>query len=220
MNITNEVSRIFDLPTVSEGGFSSGGDQYQAFNDAGVECEVGELLYAMVRVLKPKWVLETGTHRGISTVYMALGMLHNELGTIDTMEFIHEHYLYSSKVFELHPSIGQHINNLEVDATKWMPKADRRYGLVLLDTEPNLRFGELLRFWDFIAGGAFIFIHDLHRHMGQVDNKEKGFGWPWGRIPHPLRQYVQSDQLRPFHFPTPRGLTGFYKVAEGDYKWT
>jgi len=27
------------------------------------------------------------------------------------------------------------------------------------------------------------------------------------------------EQFRPFHFKTPRGLTGFYKTAEEDYIW-
>ena len=44
------------------------------FNTGGIECEVGELLYGLVRALKPKHILETGTYHGLSSTYMALGL--------------------------------------------------------------------------------------------------------------------------------------------------
>ena len=66
--------------------------------------------------------------------------------------------------------------------------------------------------------GGFVFIHDLHRHMSQEPH-EKFFGWPFGELPKQVKDWVKDGELRPFHFPTPRGLTGFYKASEGDYNW-
>ena len=45
-----------------EAEFSSDTKGYSAFNDAGIEVETGEFLYALTRLLKPTAVLETGTH--------------------------------------------------------------------------------------------------------------------------------------------------------------
>ena len=219
--ITDEVAALLGQQIHNEGEYSGDNataNMYTAFNDAGVECEVGEFLYAMVRVLKPYQILETGTHQGMSTMYMALACRDNGHGLVDTIEFIPEHHFKALEHF-VNADLTRYINPIKADVTTWSPPVDRRYQLVLLDTEPQLRFEELVRFYDYICPGSFVFIHDLHRHMGQMPNAEHGFAWPWGPLPHQIKQWVRDDKLRPFHFATPRGLTGFYKVADEDYVW-
>ena len=44
--------------------------EYTCFNYGGVETEVGEFLYGLVRMLKPRNVFETGTHHGVSSSYI------------------------------------------------------------------------------------------------------------------------------------------------------
>lgn len=189
---------------------------FTSFNDAGVEAEVGELLYGFVRVLQPDRILETGTHWGVGSCYMAMGLKDNGKGELDTFEFLPEIYEVAKKRFEW-TELDSYINNYLMDVAKWKPKKGI-YGMALLDTEPQTRFGELLKFIDSVKDGGFIFIHDLHRHMGQVENEEHGFAWPWGNIPEGMINLINWDVIRPFHFDTPRGLTGFYKVHPGDYK--
>ena len=46
--------------------------EFEMFNTGGVEVEVAELLYSLVSVWKPNFILETGTHLGISSAYMGL----------------------------------------------------------------------------------------------------------------------------------------------------
>src|SRR4051812_16620659 len=41
---------------------------------ASVELEVGQLYYALVLLLRPQWILETGTHIGYSTCKLAQGL--------------------------------------------------------------------------------------------------------------------------------------------------
>lgn len=48
--------------------------------------EEGELLYALVRCIKPSLVIETGTHRGLSTSYIALALANNEKGRVITCD--------------------------------------------------------------------------------------------------------------------------------------
>ncbi len=47
---------------------------YEAFNDGSVEVEIGEFLHGMVRLLKPRYILESGTYFGISSSYLAQGL--------------------------------------------------------------------------------------------------------------------------------------------------
>ena len=87
-----------------------------------------------------------------------------------------------------------------------------------MDTEPQIRFQELVKFYYHLAPGGYLGIHDLHEHMSQQDS-EHGYGWPYGRLPREIIQWVQDDELRVFHFPTPRGITFFYKTNPTDFRW-
>lgn len=193
---------------------------YSSFNDAGIEVETGEFLYAMVRLLKPDRVLETGTHWGIGAAYMGTALKDNGKGVMETLEFLPEIYQRAQERFKalgLHINQGGRVNGILGDVAKFTP--DFNYQLMLLDTEPQTRFAELVKFFPYLDEGGYVFIHDLHRHMHQIPNEEHGFAWPYGPIPNELKDLVTSGKLRPFHFPTPRGLTGFYKVSKDDYQW-
>ena len=195
-----------------KGGFSS-------FNDAGIECETGEFLYSLIRLLKPQNVLETGTHIGVGMVYLGLGLKDNRKGLLDTIEFLPELYNHALERRD-RLDLKEFVNCYFGDAAYFLPK--QNYQLILLDTEPQTRFAEMVRYDGYLDTGGFLFIHDLNRHMGQVgqnpDHPDEKF-WPWGEIPEAMKALVTSGKYRPMHFDTPRGLTGFYKVKADDYIW-
>lgn len=189
---------------------------YHSFNDAGVECETGEFLYGLVRILQPDKILETGTHHGIGAAYLGMGLRDNYSGHLDTLEFLQPNYdtaVTRMTTLGLNDFVTCHL----IDAANFKPPST--YNLILLDTEPQTRFAELIKYWDYLEDGGFVFIHDLHRHMHQIPNEEHGFAWPFGKVPAFIKTLVNSGLIRPMHFPTPRGLTGFYKVSPKDYKW-
>lgn len=194
-------------------------DTFASFNDAGLECETGEFLYSLVRLLKPHNVLETGTHVGVGASYMGMGLKDNGKGHLDTYEFL---YPLAGQAQERINKMG--LNDyvtIGIQDVRTI-KTDKEYQLILLDTEPQTRFAELEKFFPNLAKGGFVFIHDLHRHMGQVnqnpDHPNEPF-WPYGPVPEYFKELVRGYKLRPFHFTTPRGLTGFYKTADEDYQW-
>lgn len=209
------------------------GPGYTSFNNAGIECEVGEFLYGVVKILQPDRVLETGTHWGIGASYIGLALKDNQKGHLDTLEFMksaHDLAKSNLKALNLDEWVTLHLT----DATKWEPvkfagsdfsdsdymaAKSKVFDVIFLDTEPQTRFEELTKYFYNLKDGGYLFIHDLHRHMHQVENKEHGFAWPFGRIPDLVTNWVKEGVLRPFHFATPRGLTGFYKVHPNDHKW-
>lgn len=222
MNITQ---RLLELdPTLSrhnEGAWDKPFDpslaSYSSFNDAGIEVETGEFLYAFIRLLKPERVLETGTHWGIGASYMGMALKDNNFGTMTTVEFLPEiHARAKARIKAL--GLEEQVYCKLLDVKDLIP--ERPYKLILLDTEPQTRFSELVKFYPHLEPGGFVFIHDLHQHMHQVPNEEHGFAWPYGPLPEEVKELVRQDKLRPFHFETPRGLTGFYKVHPNDYVWT
>lgn len=191
---------------------------YSSFNDAGIEVETGEFLYAFVRMLKPRHILETGTHWGVGAAYMGSALRDNNYGELDTIEFLPE--IHNRAVQRIHDlNLGDWVNLELMDVKDFEPSEGVTYKLILLDTEPQTRFAELLKFYDKLEPGGFVFIHDLHQHMHQIENEEHGFAWPYGPLPEGVKTLVRDGKLRPFHFATPRGLTGFYKVHPDDYKW-
>lgn len=195
-----------------------GKTNFSSFNDAGLECEVGEFLYGLLRVLKPIHVLETGTHVAVGASYMGMALKDNRKGLLETIEFLPEIYdraVQRIKDLDLELFVSCH----KTDARLFDP-GDTKYQFVLLDTEPQTRFEELIRYFPSIDIGGYVFIHDLHRHMHQIPNDEHGFAWPFGIIPDQIKEWVKNGELRPMHFTTPRGLTGFYKPSPHDYHWT
>lgn len=228
MNITQRLLELDPTLTRHNEGFwhepyDPSKQGYSSFNDAGIEIETGEFLYAMVRLLKPDRVLETGTHWGIGAAYMGMALKDNNFGELTTIEFLPEIYKKACLRFEqlglsTRGNDKQWVNPLLMDVAKY--ETTDKYKLILLDTEPQTRFAELLQFYDNLEPGGFVFIHDLHQHMHQIDNEEHGFAWPYGKLPKEIIELVRSKKLRPFHFETPRGLTGFYKPNENDYKWS
>lgn len=189
---------------------------YSSFNDAGICTEDGEFLYGLVRILKPKHVLETGTHIGVGAAFIGMALQENLEGDLTTIEFLPEiHNRAKKRINDL--NLQNVVTPLLMDVKDFTPT--ETYKLIFLDTEPQTRFSELLKFFPSLEAGGFIFIHDLHQHMHQIPNQEHGFAWPYGKLPDEIINLVTEDKLRPMHFETPRGLTGFYKPHPNDYKW-
>ena len=205
-----QTLKTFDEPSDS---------RYKMFNDGGVEVEVGEFLYSLVRMIKPTVILETGTHHGISAAYMGMALRDNATsGLLTTLEFLPENYKIANDLFALLELKGGYVNSILVDAADY--RTSTQLDLVFLDTEPQTRFAELLKFYDNVKPGGFILIHDLHPHLHQIPNEEHGFAWPYGKLPSEIINLVKQDLLRVVHFRTPRGLTMFYKPGDEDYDFT
>ncbi len=219
MNITEDFLKrsnglIKQVPEYRDEGLG-----YTAFNDGSIECEVGEFLYGIVRVTKPRRVLETGTYKGVSSSYIAQGMKDNQLGLLDTFE-IEEQHINTSKqlweILELLPWIKAHHE----PAQNYNPTINHE--IIFLDSEPNLRFNELVKFFPNLSHGGFAFIHDLPPTLTQgninPDHPEIP-SWPFGNLPQEIKNWVKDGELRVIHFPNPRGMVGFYKPRLDEYKW-
>ena len=185
---------------------------YQMFNDGGVEIEVAEFLYSLVRMIKPDYILETGTHLGISSTYMACGCRANAKGVIWTYEIISP-LLEKAKLLWCDVGVAPFISSNLISSLEAVVPPSLEIDLLLLDSEPHLRFDEFLKFWDYLVPGAFIVIHDLHATMGHSDQTINGvYDWPYGDFRPKLGPFMKKLEVQVFHFPTPRGLTIFQKT--------
>lgn len=185
---------------------------YSCYDDGGVEVEVGEFLWGLTRVMKPDRILETGLYSGISAMYFGLALKENGKGIVDTVEYEQKHAERAKKRIVDH-GVQDHV------IIHLMPSLDftpQNYDIIFLDTEPQIRFQEMVKFYPYLNEGGYLFIHDLPRSMCQgrinPDHPEIN-SWPFGDLP----QEIKDMDLRPMYFPTPRGLVGFYKKHSEDY---
>jgi predicted O-methyltransferase YrrM len=228
MDITNKLIEMAAGELVKDKEVSDASGKWSMFNDGGIMVEDGELLYAFIRETKAESVLETGTHRGIGAAYMGSALKENGKGMLATIEFLQPHFDYSKELMSK-LGLSDWVTHIKADVADFLKNAQDapqhpsyRYDLVLLDTEPQTRFQELIDVFPLVNPGGYIFIHDLHPHMHQIginpDHPNEP-NWPYGTLPDTIRKWVKQGKLRPFHFRTPRGLTAFYKTHPEDFAW-
>ena len=208
MTITRELSERAKVPLVVEVSDSTG--KYQMFNTGSVEAEVGEFLYGLVRMIKPQAVLETGLYKGWSGAYIAEALKENEFGHLDTIEIESQHINSSQGLFG-QLGLDSWVTIYDISSLEFTPK--KVYNLFFLDTEPQIRFSELNRFWDYLRPGGYILIHDLHPHLA---NRQP----PWEDYVNLIGDKIKSYELIVITFQTPRGLVLMQKVSPemGAYK--
>ena len=154
-----------------------------------------------------------------------MALKHNGKGKLDTVEFLDPIYLRACERMRA-MQLGDYVTCYKMDVARFDPERDARvssYDMILLDTEPQTRFAELVKFYPYLNEGGFIFIHDLHRGMcqGNINPDWPNLpSWPFGDLPVTIKSWVKEGKLRSFHFSTPRGLTGFYKPHKDDYDWS
>lgn len=192
------------------------GKGYEMADDGGVELEVGEFMYGLVRLLKPHNVLTTGVYTGISDMYIAQGLKDNGYGKSTAIEFEPVHLNRARELWKRVDILNQ-IDSHLLSSLEFQPTG--MYQLMFLDTEPDIRFKELVKFFPHLEPGGFVFLHDLHHHLGQQTIPGQVENWPWGKLPQEIVNWLMLRELKPWYFPNPRGLTGFQKRKEGDYEF-
>lgn len=191
--------------------------EYKSFNTGSIECDVGEFLYGLVKMVKPRQILETGTYKGWGCAYMAQAIKEIGVGHVETLEYEPVH-IRRTKERLVALELQDCVTIYQEDSREFIPT--HKYDLMLLDTEPQQRFQELIKFYPHLSSGGYVFLHDLPRSLcqGRINPDHPEFkSWPWGDLPKQIQDWVDSGELKPWMFDTPRGLVGFYKRHQEDY---
>lgn len=209
--ILSKTNRLRVEPEVGNANFSM-------FNDAGTEVEVSEFLYSLVKMIKPAFILETGTHIGVSSCFMGQALKENNKGYIMTFEIIPHHYTNAQELWK-EVEVNSYVQSHLLDAQKF-ELGNIPIDFLFLDSEPQLRFDEFLKFWPNVKEGGFIAIHDLHPSLGHYDGIQHGvYDWPYGDFRAKIGPYIKDHSVQTISFPTPRGLTLFQK-KRSDFSYT
>lgn len=170
---------------------------FTCLDGTSTEHEYLSLVTAFVRCLKPRRILETGTHFANGTLAICAGLEANGVGTLTTIEMDEElHRKAKEKVGRCFPSVPVefvHANSLDYFGT---PKL-QPFDFAFLDSALAVRAQELGVLLDtgLIEHGSMVMIHDTsrcgamddgaidpenveyHRNIGPVVRRHPGLGW-------------------------------------------
>jgi len=154
---------------------------------APVEREVGHLYAALVMMLRPRTVIETGTHAGYSTLSMANALA--DLGgerRIYTVDIYPAQHLFKDTdverlvTFLTGSSLGVSMESFPAEIDMLVLDSDHRYGTIA---------SEINRFTPLLKVGGVLIAHDTIYYDG---------------IALAIRQLMQSPCFEVITLPTPR----------------
>ena len=150
---------------------------WSAPDDDSSETEVLEFLTSLTNLIKPKYVIETGTCYGYSANAIAAGMQRGKLITCDIEQKRHIRFASERIEFRLCSSLDI-IPEEPID-------------LLFLDSDLGLRVKEYFHFKPYLSSRAVVVIHDTGAtHQEFLDRVLEGL----------------SRELNFLILPTPRGI--------------
>lgn len=181
-------------------------------NSTPVEVEVGNSLYWFVRLVKPTYILETGTNIGYSTTLLARGIRDTSVngeGKIFTIDPVKHVHLWSDQP-DLNDSItfiqkfSRDVTNEDLDFNT--------FDMLVLDSDHtyNNVMRELIQFEPLLKPGGYILMHDSFYFDG---------------VGAAVKQLMENERFEVVTLETPRregnpesrccGLTVVYKKSSG-----
>lgn len=162
---------------------------WSMFDGFTAEVEVIDLLFILTRLVKPSYVLETGTWLGLSSCAIGRGLKTNGFGHLTTLEInpeAHRVALEHIAHYDLTSVVNAHL----ISSMEFVP--DRTYDMALFDSEMILRVHEFRRFRPSLKEGALVIFHDTASHHRVVIDG--------------VRSLISEGALVGVDLPTPRGV--------------
>lgn len=157
------------------------------------EIEVLDMLTALVWMLKPKVIAETGCYFGHGTEKLALGALHNGFGHVYTCDIDHSMTVRAAE--RLQYSLKELVTIEQCSGTELIAKLAEPVDFAFLDSggTPSVRGDELRAVMPKLSPWGVVAIHDTG--PTHPDLREQIFG------------VVEELGLESVTFDTPRGFT-------------
>lgn len=137
---------------------------WSAYDGVATEVEVIDFLYAFVRMIKPKIILETGTYLGHSAVSMALAQKKNGFGNLLSCD-VDEEVLQRAVSLAMQNDIAMHVNFMlrqGMDVIRQLD--DRSLDLVFIDSgDEQTRIDEINAVICKLSIKGFLLVHDLNK---------------------------------------------------------
>ncbi len=153
------------------------------------ELEVLDFLYALVRLTKPRYAIETGTWLGHTASAIGRALVDNGFGSLVTLDVNQEALAVAAKNIDA-AGATQTTTPLLCESLAFTPQESIDFAL--FDSETHLREAEFRRFYDWLAPGALVVFHDTALHHAVVGDA--------------VKRLVSDGLLAGIELPTPRGV--------------
>jgi predicted O-methyltransferase YrrM len=126
-----------------------------------VSREGGNLLYSLVRAIRPATIVEFGTSFAISTIFLAAAVADNGAGTVISTE-LNGDKIAAARANLRETGLDGHVTILEGDALKTLAGVAGPIGFALLDGWKNLCLPVLQLIESKLVPGAIVIGDDSH----------------------------------------------------------
>lgn len=159
----------------------------------GVEYEVGGLLYAVVRALKPEIVVETGTFKGFSTLMIAQALKENKAGHVHTIDIEDRGVHDRLRKFGLENLATVHIAS-STDKIQELAKVLKWVDFLWLDSDHSEEYvkAEVHAAYPLLKSGTYIAFHDT------ISDFRENVAIQAIRREHPEWEYIRFSSSRGF----------------------
>lgn len=174
MDLQATLSELFALRRESEihpHVSAERAEEFHAFDPGGPELEFLELLHALVRAFKPRFLLETGTGRGLSTIALAAALRSNGSGHLWTVENNPGSTEGAKEaVRSVAAELESYVSFVTADSMAYLSGLSRPFDFVFFDSLISLRHREfqLMLERSLLASRALCVFHDMSRNRGET----------------------------------------------------
>jgi len=158
-----------------------------------------EFLYSLARLVKPKFVVETGTWHGHAACAMGHALRTNGRGRLATLEIDAASCAVARSNLEA-AQLSELVQVVNCDSLQYAPP--QRIDLLLLDSDLAAREPEFWHFAPSLSPGALVIFHDTSE-VHQI-------------VREGVSRIVRTGALRMISFATPRGLMLCQSVAHDE----
>jgi len=187
-------------------------EQFFALEGGSVELEVMDFLFGTVRLFKPRCILETGTHFGISAVALGLACKANQMGKVISLE---SDAGKAEQAKKLHASLGlseivEVITGNSIDVIARLSPDNIRFDFTFLDSSTPIRPQEFELLYSRGLISNLVAFHDTSRTREHTLKNEREPQAPYvkamdefeqlyckGGLENPLSRGFRLMQLRP-----------------------
>lgn len=164
---------------------------WSAHDTDATEVEVTNFVAALVTLLKPALVIETGTYLAHTTIAIARALTANDRGTVHSYEIDTDRAATATRLLTAAGLSRAQIHAEALPDTGLPPNAGP-IDIAFLDSGMNTRAADLAVVWPALRPGGIVVIHDA------APDRPPGHVWP-------------SEPCDRFDFGTPRGLVAYQK---------
>lgn len=156
------------------------------------EVEALEFLYALVRLIKPSFAIETGTWHGYAAAAIGRALRENGRGELETLEIDRESYEVAQQRVQRH-HLEPHVRVLNTRSLEH--RVERPIDFLLLDSDLSVRGEEFRKFEPHLSPEAIVVFHDTSgaHHVVRRD----------------IEELTRAGLIRGFFLPIPRGIAVF-----------